>query len=104
MDSEHAALKRVDSRISPVAVVPWKGVFKESKGHWSKNGRGDTGGEEGDGDNGSVALVSSLSRRSRGWHMTRIQACRLTAGIQHIHIKGVKYTTVDSCSASPESH
>src|SRR5271155_5033531 len=31
MDSEHVAPKRVDSRISPVAVDRWKAVFKETK-------------------------------------------------------------------------
>jgi hypothetical protein len=31
MDSEHVALKRVDSRISSVAVDRWKAVFKETK-------------------------------------------------------------------------
>jgi hypothetical protein len=31
MDSEHVAPKRVDPRISPVAVDRWKAVFKETK-------------------------------------------------------------------------
>jgi hypothetical protein len=48
MDSEHVAPKRVDSRIVPVAVDRWKAVFKETKGHWSREGRGHTGVEEGE--------------------------------------------------------
>jgi hypothetical protein len=75
MDSEHVAPKRVDSRIVPVAVDRWKAVFKKKqKGHWSRDGRGDTGaevgevgevGERGEDSNSSVVLVSSMSSSMR---------------------------------------
>src|SRR5277367_2752692 len=65
MDSEHVAPKRVYSRMCRSRSTGGRRSSKKQKGHWSREGRGDTGGEEGEGSengNGSVVLVSSMSR------------------------------------------